>query len=127
VVDTSKRPLLKQQWSGVFECVGGPALETALRATQNHGTVVCCGNVASAELHLTVYPFILRGVRLIGIDSATTGMDLRRQVWDRLADDWRPAMLTDLAAEIGLEELDDNIERILKGQQVGRKVVRLMR
>jgi hypothetical protein len=64
-------------------------------------------------------------VRLIGIDSATTGMDLRRQEWDRLADDWRPEMITDLAAEIGLEELDENIDRILKGLQVGRKVVRL--
>jgi len=125
VVDTSRRPLLKPQWAGVFDCVGGPALETALRATQDHGIVVCCGNVASAELHLTVYPFILRGVRLIGIDSANTGMDLRRQVWDRLADDWRPAMLTDLAAEIDLEALDDQIEHILKGLQVGRKVVRL--
>ena len=125
VVDDSRRPLLKQQWAGVYECVGGPALETALRATKRHGTVVCCGNVASGELHMTVYPFILRGVRLIGVDSATTGMALRRQVWDRLADDWRPDGLEGLADDIGLGELDDNIERILKGLQVGRKVVRL--
>lgn len=125
VVDASKRPLLKQQWAGVFECVGGPALETALRATQPHGVVVCCGNVASGELHMTVYPFILRGVRLIGIDSATTGMPLRRQVWDRLADDWRPEGLHSLASEIAMGELDDHIERMLRGQQVGRRVVTL--
>ncbi|MDJ0783343.1 MAG: YhdH/YhfP family quinone oxidoreductase [Desulfosarcinaceae bacterium] len=125
VVDTSSRPLLKQQWAGVFECVGGPALETAIRATKTHGTVVCCGNVAAAELRLTVYPFILRGVRLIGIDSATAGMSLRRQVWDRLAGEWRPDGLEDLAAEIGLAELENNIGLILQGKQVGRKVVRL--
>ena len=125
VVDSSKRPLLKQEWAGVFECVGGPALETALRATKRHGTVVCCGNVASGDLHMTVYPFILRGVRLIGIDSATTGMALRRQVWDRLADDWRPEALESLASEIALAELDDHIERILAGKQVGRRIVRI--
>jgi putative YhdH/YhfP family quinone oxidoreductase len=125
VVDTSKRPLLKQQWAGVFDCVGGPTLETALRATQRHGTVVCCGNVAAAELHLTVYPFILRGVRLIGIDSATAEMPLRRQVWDRLADDWRPKGLENLASEIGLDELGDQIEKTLRGEQVGRRLVRL--
>jgi putative YhdH/YhfP family quinone oxidoreductase len=125
VVDTSKRPLLKEAWAGVFECVGGPALETALRATRRHGVVVCCGNVAAAELHLTVYPFILRGVRLIGIDSATTGMPLRRQVWDRLADDWRPEGLENLASEIGLADLDAQIAKILRGEQVGRRVVRL--
>jgi putative YhdH/YhfP family quinone oxidoreductase len=125
VVDTSKRPLLKQQWAGVFECVGGPALETALKATQRHGAVVCCGNVAAAELHLTVYPFILRGVRLIGIDSATAEMPLRRQVWDRLADDWRPDALETLASEIGLPELETHIARILRGEQVGRRLVRV--
>lgn len=125
VVDDSRRPLLKSQWAGVFECVGGPALATALRATQPHGTVVCCGNVASGELQMTVYPFILRGVRLIGIDSATTGMPLRRQVWDRLADDWRPDGLEALASEIALSQLDDHIERILQGRQVGRRVVAL--
>jgi putative YhdH/YhfP family quinone oxidoreductase len=125
VVDTTKRPLLKQQWAGVFECVGGPALETALKATQRHGVVVCCGNVAAADLHLTVYPFILRGVRLIGIDSATAEMPLRRQVWDRLADDWRPDALETLASEIGLTDLEAHIARILRGEQVGRRLVRL--
>jgi putative YhdH/YhfP family quinone oxidoreductase len=125
VVDESSRPLLKAQWSGVFECVGGPALSTALRAIQPHGTVVCCGNVASGELHMTVYPFILRGVRLVGIDSAATGMPLRRQVWDRLADDWRPGGLQTLASEIGLTELDGHIERMLRGEQVGRRIVNL--
>jgi acrylyl-CoA reductase (NADPH) len=125
VVDDTGRPLLKAQWAGVFECVGGPALATALRATKLHGTVVCCGNVASGELHMTVYPFILRGVRLIGIDSAATGMPLRRQVWDRMADDWRPVGLQTLASEIGLTELDDHIERMLRGEQVGRRVVKL--
>jgi putative YhdH/YhfP family quinone oxidoreductase len=124
--DTSGRPLLKSQWAGVLDTVGGDILATAIKATTPWGTVTCCGNVASPDLPLTVFPFILRGVRLIGIDSQNCPMDLRLAVWRKLAGSWRIPGLGDLCTEIRLDALSDNIDMILKGQQKGRVVVNLM-
>jgi putative YhdH/YhfP family quinone oxidoreductase len=123
--DTSGRPLLKSQWAGVLDTVGGEILATAVKATHPWGTVTCCGNVASPDLPLTVFPFILRGVALIGIDSQNCPMDIRRQVWQHLAGDWRIDGLHDLCKTVGLDGLSENIDRILKGQQKGRVVVDL--
>jgi putative YhdH/YhfP family quinone oxidoreductase len=118
--DESGKPLLRQQWAGVVETVGGNFLSSALRATNRHGAVATCGNVASAELHATVFPFILRGITLYGIDSATTTMDIRREAWRHLAGPWKPARLSAMARTVGLEQLDAEIARILQGQQRGR-------
>ena len=119
------KPLLPQRWAGVIDTVGGDTLSIALRSTLLHGTIACCGNVASANLDITVYPFILRGIALIGMDSATTEMDERRDIWDHLADEWKFAGLASLATTIGLDDLDDHIEKILDSRQMGRKVVDL--
>ena len=123
--DTSGRPLLKGQWAGVVDTVGGQILATAIKSTHPWGTVTCCGNVASPDLPLTVFPFILRGVRLIGIDSQNCPMDIRHEVWRNLAGAWRIDVLNDLAREVTLDGLSENIDRILKGQQKGRVVVNL--
>jgi putative YhdH/YhfP family quinone oxidoreductase len=123
--DTSGRPLLKARWAGVLDTVGGEILATAIKSAQPWGTVTCCGNVASPELPLTVFPFILRGVRLIGIDSQNCPMDIRRNVWRHLAGAWKVDGLGDLCTEIGLDGLNENIDRILKGMQKGRVVVNL--
>ena len=123
--DTSGRPLLKGQWAGVIDTVGGEILATAIKSTKPWGTVTCCGNVASPDLPLTVFPFILRGVRLIGIDSQNCPMDLRLDVWKNLAGAWKIVGLTALAKEIFLDGLSKNIDLILKGQQKGRVVVNL--
>lgn len=123
--DTSGRPLLKGQWAGVVDTVGGEILATAIKASQPWSTVTCCGNVASPDLPLTVFPFILRGVRLIGIDSQNCPMDLRLKVWQNLAGAWRIDGLLDLCKEVTLEGLSDNIDLILKGQQKGRVLVNL--
>lgn len=123
--DASGRPLLKAQWAGVLDTVGGEILATAIKSTHPWGTVTCCGNVASPDLPLTVFPFILRGVRLIGIDSQNCPMDIRRKVWKHLAGDWKIDALHDLCTEIGLNGLDENIDLILKGLQKGRVVVDL--
>ena len=127
VHDTSSKPLLPQRWAGVVDTVGGLTLSTALRSTNRHGVVTCCGNVSSAELSLTVYPFILRGVSLMGADSATTGMASRRSIWQRLAGDWKPPRLERLSETIGLDQLDHAIERILGGKNTGRTVIDLNR
>jgi len=123
--DTSSRPLLKGQWAGAVDTVGGEILATTIKSTLPWGTVTCCGNVASPELPLTVFPFILRGVRLIGIDSQNCPMDLRLQVWRNLAGPWKVAAIENLSREISMDDLSDNIDLILKGQQKGRVVVGL--
>lgn len=123
--DTSGRPLLKGQWAGVVDTVGGEILATAIKSTHPWGTVTCCGNVASPNLPLTVFPFILRGIRLIGVDSQNCPMDIRLKVWENLAGVWRSDNLHDLGREITLDGLSENIDLILKGQQKGRVVVNL--
>jgi len=126
-IDTSGRSLLKGRWAGVVDTVGGDILATAIKSTKYGGVVTCCGNVASHELNTNVYPFILRGVSLIGIDSANCPKDIRKKVWDKMANEWKLDNLDQLTNEISLEELDSNIELILKGKQKGRVVVDLWR
>ncbi len=123
--ERSKSPLLKARWAGVIDTVGGEILANAIKSTNPRGIVTCCGNAASPELPINVYPFILRGVTLAGIDSQNCPMTLRRQIWAKLASEWKFNMLGDISNEISLDELNDAIERILKGQLKGRTVINL--
>jgi putative YhdH/YhfP family quinone oxidoreductase len=125
VCDPSGRPLLKPRWAGVIDTVGGDYLATALKTTRYGGGVTCCGLVASADLPTTVYPFILRAVSLLGIDSQNCPMPVRQQIWKRLAGRWKLPVLERLASERALVDLEPEIERILQGKQAGRVVVRL--
>lgn len=124
-IDESGRPMLKGRWAGVVDTVGGEILVTAIKATKPMGVVTCCGNVASADLPLSVYPFILRGVILIGIDSQNCPTEIRVKVWNRLSADWKLDNLDSMGREVNLNQLDDEIALILKGKQVGRVVVNL--
>ena len=124
-VDTGNRPLLKGCWAGVVDAVGGDVLATALRSAKPYATVTCCGNVADAAVPMTVYPFILRGVKLVGIDSQNCPMALRREIWENLAKPWRIDNLEKLVSEIGLDELDAAISQMLSGKTPGRKLVNL--
>lgn len=125
VRDTSGKPLLAGRFAGAVDTVGGETLSTILASTQQHGCVTACGLVGGAELHTTVYPFILRGVALCGIDSALCPMDRRLEIWRKLAGDWKPAALERLAHEISLDELPAAIEQILRGEAMGRTIVRV--
>ncbi len=125
VSDESRRPLLKSAWSGVVDTVGGNILATAIKSTHPGGTVTTCGMVASPDLPLTVFPFILRGVKLIGINSQTCPMKHRQQVWNRLATNWKIHQLETICREVSLEELNPLIDTILKGGIKGRTVVNL--
>jgi acrylyl-CoA reductase (NADPH) len=120
-----KRPLLKSQYAGAVDTVGGVILENILKSTNSMGTVTCCGNVASAKLELTVYPFILRGVTLIGIDSQNYPMSYREKVWKKLAQDWKPSQLLDACDEIYLEDLQEKIDLMLQGKLKGRTILRI--
>jgi len=123
--DNPQRPLLKPTWAGVVDTVGGEPLAAAIKSTQPWGTITTCGMVASPDLNMTVFPFILRGVRLIGIDSQNCPMKHRRQVWERLASDWKIDQLESICREVPLDELSPHIDTILKGGITGRTVVKL--
>jgi len=125
VSDESQHPLLKSAWSGVVDTVGGNILATAIKSTHPEGTVTTCGMVASPDLPLTVFPFILRGVKLIGINSQTCPMKHRLHVWNRLAANWKIDQLETICREVSLEELNPLIDTILKGGIKGRTVINL--
>jgi acrylyl-CoA reductase (NADPH) len=125
--DTSEKPLLKGRWAGVVDAVGGEILSTAIRSTKLHGAVTCCGNVASPDLKINVYPFILRGISLVGIDSQSFPMTFRRQTWEKIATDWKLDNLDRQTSVCSLEELDSEIDLILAGKQKGRVIVDLGR
>jgi len=125
IIDTSGKPLLKVLWAGVVDTVGGDILATALKSTDMHGVVTCCGNVMSPELPINVFPFILRGVSLLGIDSQNCPMAHRMKVWEKLAGVWKPEELAAFCRVVPLEHLDVEIDCILKGGQKGRVVVDL--
>lgn len=121
------RPLLRAEYGGGIDTVGGTTLAKLLRSTVVGGAVAACGMVGGAELDLTVYPFILRGVALLGLDSEHLGMEARRELWAALADGWLPrdiAGTSGLVTEIGLDELDAHIEAMLAGKTSGRVIVR---
>lgn len=125
VSDASQKPLLQARWAGAVDTVGGNVLATVLRSCQNRACVAASGLVAGIDLPLTVYPFILRGVQLAGIDSATYPLERRDRIWALLAGDWRPPGLESLvAAEVDLGDLEPHIERILAGGVRGRVLVK---
>jgi acrylyl-CoA reductase (NADPH) len=124
--DSSGKFLLKEKWAAVVDTVGGEILATAIKSTVYGGAVTCCGNVASADLPLSVYPFILRGVSLLGIDSAKCPIHIRKKIWHKLAGEWRLKKLDSLATECGLSELPEYIERMLQGRQTGRVIINLL-
>lgn len=125
VSDTSGRPLLKARWAGVVDTVGGHILATAIKSTRPEGAVASCGNAASPDLSLTVYPFILRGVSLLGINSVECPMSTRLLMWQRLSAEWKVDFSGGLISECPLEELDSKIDLILAGKIRGRVVVNL--
>ncbi len=126
VGDDSGRPLLSARWAGAVDVAGGEVLASILKSTRYGGAVASCGLVATAELPTTVYPFILRAVSLLGIDSQNCPMDDRRHVWSNLAGPWRLPDLQKVGTERRLNELEPEIERILQGQQKGRIIVNLV-
>ncbi len=125
VDDTSDRPLLSSRWAGAVDTVGGNMLATVLRGAKPFSCVTACGLVAGHELNLTVYPFILRGVTLQGVDTANIPVERRREIWQRIATDWSFDNLDALVTEVDLDGLGGAIESILQGQVAGRVVVRL--
>ncbi|WP_232698927.1 NADPH:quinone oxidoreductase family protein [Brevibacillus daliensis] len=121
-----KKPMRKQLWAGVVDPVGGSTLEYALTTTQYGGSVAVSGLTGGGDVHTTVYPFILRGVNLLGIDSVYCPMEIREKLWNRLASDLRPGKLHEsIVQEITLEEIPETLHKILRGEIRGRTIVKL--
>ncbi|MGH8599685.1 MAG: oxidoreductase [Burkholderiales bacterium] len=122
-LEMGTRPLEKPLWAAAFDSVGGEQLAWLTRTMQQGGLIASFGNAGGIEFKTTVLPFILRGVRLIGVDSAYTPMALRRKVWKRLAGDLKPRHLSDIAQTVKLEQLPQVFGDMLKAQTKGRIVV----
>ncbi len=120
------RPMLKPTWAGVVDCVGGEMLAAAIKSAQYDGVVTCCGLVASIDIPINVFPFILRGVRLIGIDSAECPMERRVQVWQRMANELKLDNLTEMVDEITLDGVEEKVQLMLKGGMKRRALVNLL-
>lgn len=123
--DNSGKPLLNRRWKGAVDTVGGNILSTVIRGLDYRCSAASCGNALSSDFQVTVYPFILRGVNLLGINSAETPMDLRMLIWRKLAGEWKPNNLHQIITKCSLEELNEKIELILKGEITGRILVDL--
>jgi putative YhdH/YhfP family quinone oxidoreductase len=122
VSDDSGRPLLSAAWAGAIDTVGGNTLATLLKRCDRNGSVATCGLVASPKLETTVFPFILNGVNLLGVDSAETPYDLRKEIWQRLASDLKPDTLHKMEKLVSLEEIPAYMDEILEGETIGRVV-----
>jgi acrylyl-CoA reductase (NADPH) len=119
------RPLDSERWAGAVDAVGGATLPYVLRTLRTGAAVASSGNAGGAALQTTVFPFILRGVALLGMDSVNMPIARRRELWDRLATDLRPRELGRHVTEVGLDELDDALDGILAGSARGRWLVRV--
>ena len=122
---TKIRPLEKATWGGAIDNLGGDMLAWLLATSKIAGTVAAVGLAADMKLNTTVAPFILRGVHLLGTDSANTPMALRQALWNKLAIDWRPDRVHDEVRTIDFEDLPTHFDAYLKGMARGRTVVRV--
>jgi len=117
------RPMEKAQWAGALDSVGGETLAWLTRTMQQNGVIASFGNAGGIALNTTVMPFILRGVSLIGVDSAATEMPLRREIWRRLGTDLYPVSLGQVAHRVPFEQLPDTFSPLLQGNSIGRTVI----
>ncbi len=125
-VDYGKRPMEKALWGGAVDNVGGEALTWLTRTVNWWGNIASIGNAASPKLETTVFPFILRGINLLGINSMATPMELRRRIWDRLAEDLKPSALDRIASEeVDFDQLPAVFDDMIAGRTRGRTVVRI--
>lgn len=120
----NNKPLSSSDFAAGIDNVGGPTLSGILKSVKQYGIVTCCGNVSSADLNTSIFPFILRGITLTGIDSAQAPMALRKKVWESLSNEWKPVHLDKMIQEIGLDELPEKLDELLQGKAKGRYVLK---
>lgn len=118
-----QKAMSKSEYSGGIDTVGGSILSGIIKSLKYNGAVTTCGNVASAEISTSIFPFILRGVKLIGIDSVEQPIEFKKEIWNLLAQEWKPTYLNEIVKEISIEQLPDVLTTILDGNARGRFVV----
>jgi putative YhdH/YhfP family quinone oxidoreductase len=119
------KPMLSGEYSGAIDVAGGDTLSSILKRISYGGTVTCCGLVDSPKLSTTVFPFILRGIRLIGIDSVESDLNYRKKIWNMFANEWKFDFLEGTLTECSLDEVPEFIPKILNGEITGRVVIRI--
>ena len=117
------KALDKAVYSSAVDTVGGEILAKIISMISNHGVVSCCGNVAGPNFTSSVFPFILRGVQLCGIDSAESSIELKKELWNLLSNQWS-LDLSNQTKIVSLDEIEEEINKILQGNQVGRVVIK---
>ena len=117
------KPLDKAMYSAGIDTVGGDILSKMLSMISSHGSVACCGNVAGMKFTSSVFPFILRGVSLIGIDSAESDINFKKQIWNLFSENWS-LNLDDYSKVVQLDDIENEITAILNGEQIGRVVIK---
>ena len=122
---SAKRPMQSEKYAAVIDTVGGEILANALKYIKYDGVATCCGLTSSFELNTNVFPFILRGVRLIGIDSVECKLEKKQKAWKRISGKWKIDTLTNLTTEITLNGIKEAYEKLLSGKAVGRYVVKI--
>ena len=121
----SARPMEKALWAGALDAVGGDTLSWLTRTMQLEGAIASFGNAGGFELHTNVFPFILRGVKLLGVDSAATVMPLRKKLWQRMAVELKPIKLVQLAHQVPFAQLPEVFPKLIQGEMRGRAVVQI--
>jgi len=122
-MDEPTKPLNKALYAGAIDTVGGEMLAKMISKIELEGSVSCCGNVGGMNFTSSVFPFILRGISLFGIDSAESRIELKKELWERLATDWK-LNLSKNSRVISIEKIDEYIVKILDGSHSGRTVIK---
>lgn len=125
MLEDSGKPMLKGRWAGAVDTLAGKTLEVLIRSMQHRGVITFCGMITGVELHTNVFPFILRGLSLIGIDSAECPMPQKKELWQKLATEWRSDKLESLSREITLDEAPAALSDMINGKTRGRTVVKI--
>jgi len=113
-------PLQKPIYAGGIDAVGGNILSNLICSTSQRAAIACCGMVGGLNLDTSIFPFILRGLTLFGIDSAESLLEVKEEVWRNFAYSWKLSNINENIKDIHLNDLPNEIEKILKGEQIGR-------
>jgi acrylyl-CoA reductase (NADPH) len=119
------KPILSAQYAGAIDTVGGDVLVKIIKSLKPLGVATTCGSVGGTKLDLNVFPFILRGVSLVGVSAQNYPDNLRKLLWEKIADELKPANIIDLYKEVTLNELSKAINLILAGKLKGRTIVKM--
>lgn len=125
MLEDGGKPVLQGRWAGAVDTVAGKTLEVLTRSMMHRGVITFCGMITGTELHTNVFPFILRGLSLIGVDSAECPLSQKKDLWAKLAGEWKSEKLEALCHEIDLEETPEALKKMHAGKTSGRTLVRI--